>query len=655
MKRRFLALLALGITIGTILAVARDWPIVFGYGYIRHHMYNTAARIILASFNGRVLMCTIVCLSIWLAFAVMERLHGRARSIYKAVMTLTAVMLLSAESGLYSHIRSMASEFDSSVLSLLVSTGLTQIVLSIVLLAIGVFVMARLKRNRSENDSGSLNEGFRLLWEYLNRFGRLIEKQTALIIIPLAGFFLVNVTVLGFALSLKSSNMRFAENNPNIIFIMVDTLRADHVGCYGYSRNTTPNIDKLAGEGIRFSKAISQAPWTTASVASFMSGRYLRIESPITLSEVTPPPFNVPFLQDILKDRGYTTAAVVSNPYVGEHIGMSSGYDYFEGVYDGSVSSPDVEASASRLVEKIKDKRFFMFLLFLDPHSPYVLHDKYDYYPHYKGKLGAELRVGAIDAKSSNWSSNDLEYAKSLYDSEIAYTDEHIGKFLNELKRMKLYNDTLIVFIADHGDAFNEHGEMSHGTNLYDELLSVPLIIKLPGQRTGSVAHGTFSLLNLLPSILDYLHYDTSHLGLQGKTARLKGLKTVEPSVIYSSTKASSMIGMKNLECLRVGDLKYIFDMNSQCGELYDVRKDPKEQHNIAAQHKSTIVGFHKMLQLRDNDIDKALQIPGEQNDHWKAADEDSRRSAIVDEMHRTDGKFTNKEEHRLRSLGYLQ
>jgi arylsulfatase A-like enzyme len=195
---------------------------------------------------------------------------------------------------------------------------------------------------------------------------------------------------------------------------------------------------------------------------------------------------------------------------------------------------------------------------------------------------------------------------------------------------------------------------MSHGTYLYDELLSVPLIIKLPGQRTGSVAHGTFSLLNLVPSILNYLHYDASHLGLQGNAAKLKGLKDVTPSVIYSSTMANAGIAIKDLECLRVGDLKYIVDRHLDRIELYDVRKDPKEEHNIADQQKSTIVHFDKMLRTRDKEIDNALHIPGEQNDPWKAADEE-RCSSLGSEMRRTEANFTKKEENRLRALGYLQ
>ncbi|HEY3298298.1 MAG TPA: sulfatase [Armatimonadota bacterium] len=423
-----------------------------------------------------------------------------------------------------------------------------------------------------------------------------------------------------------AKNVASVKKKPNIIFIMVDTLRADHLRCYGYSRNTSPNIDQFAKEGMRFERAIAQAPWTSASVSSFMSSRYLRIRYKYGPQGI---PDDVVLLPQALRDNGYTTAASISNPLAGRMAGLDRGYDLFyqanEDISNYSKRSEGVLSSAAKQLDKIGNGRFFLFVLFMDPHGPYMWRENHQFDPEYKGKLGKQpfLADGSMSAE-------DHRYVVSLYDSGIAAADDYVGELIGYLKKKKLYDDTLIVFLSDHGEELNEHDVWGHGLHLYDESISVPFIVKMPEQKQGQVVKGTFSLIDLFPSVMDYIGCDVKSYGLQGTSVPFSGLKHMRETEIYSSTLFKDV----NSESLRSSTRKYIKEIDrGNLEQYFDLSNDPLEMHNLALRCRpSDILQQRRSMSQKDEAIDAAL-------------------ASAVSTSHRLSSKDTTA----LRSLGYLQ
>jgi arylsulfatase A-like enzyme len=235
----------------------------------------------------------------------------------------------------------------------------------------------------------------------------------------------------------------------------------------------------------------------------------------------------------------------------------------------------------------------------MGPHTPYLLHDGYNFYPDYHGKLGKKVLVA--EAEKNTLSEDDMKYAVSLYDSSIAYTDQSIGNLLACLKKMNLYNDTLIVLLSDHGEEFGEHGMTGHGKHLYDEALSVPLIIKLPGQQKGGYVRGVLSLLDLFPSVMDALHLDSSHFGLQGITRHLDKLRSLRDTDIYSSTD----FGREKSRSIGRQPYKLIIGDSGQ--ELYDLQNDSGERRNLLKAEPSVAVALQQSLKAKEKEIDDGL------------------------------------------------
>jgi len=259
---------------------------------------------------------------------------------------------------------------------------------------------------------------------------------------------------------------------PNIILILVDALRADHVGAYGYERNTTPVLDRFARECVLFTRAVSASNWTPVSTASMLSGLYAFSHSLIPPSKDTGPALEmalrigegVEVLAERLKRAGYTTAAVSANSWHKEEFGFIRGFGSFR--VDRTAYANDINRYAFQVVKKMSRKKnpFFLYLHYIDPHKPYNP-------PHaYEQSFPAPLR----DQRYSGEISSLID----LYDGEIRFADRMIGEFFEELKRVGLYKKTFIIVTADHGEQFMERGQQGHGEQLYMEEIRIPLIMK---------------------------------------------------------------------------------------------------------------------------------------------------------------------------------
>lgn len=298
-----------------------------------------------------------------------------------------------------------------------------------------------------------------------------------------------------------------ASARPNVLVILLDTLRADHLGVDGYERATSPNIDRFARENLRFTRAFTAAPWTPPSVATLFSGLY-----PSSHGMMPPdkPPKegdlsqrfdkNVLTVAEILGSSGYRTAAVSSNPWITPEFGYAQGFETFDVRMDARAEKI-TELGLAR-IERLcaSGDPFLLYLHYLDPHEPY--------------DPPADHRIFDGQPLRGNYSPQKVEEL-DRYDGEIHYLDTSLGRLFSELRAKGLYDDLVIVLLGDHGEQFDEHGHTGHGWQLYNEELRVPLVVKPGRTPQGRSIESVVSTVDVLPTILALTGQDTP-AALQG-------------------------------------------------------------------------------------------------------------------------------------------
>ncbi len=418
---------------------------------------------------------------------------------------------------------------------------------------------------------------------------------------------------------------------PNVIFIIVDTLRADHVGCYGYSRTTTPNIDMLAEDSIVFKNAIATAPWTSASICSLITAQYpakLRMADwAATIDDQSL------LLSEILREHNYRTHGIISHIFIAGRFGFGQGFDGYDEANaqgEGHVSSPSVTRKATDYVRKNKDRPFFLFLHYFDPHYSYVQHEKYNYSPTYKGPQYSGMDWNNLMFRAPYMSGADVEYIKSLYDSEIAFTDEHIGRLIEELKALGLYEDALIVVTGDHGEEFVERGDhyIGHMRKVFQEMIHVPLVVKLPGKTQRRTVGSFVSLIDLMPSMLNALdlkipaQYDHA-----GSIIDFDDPDSGPDRIIFSETRWEL-----NFQAVIHQGWKLIQYPEMGIRMLFNLNEDPGEKQNLIDIHKERVRALEQALQSWNQDMSGGMSggLP--------------RKAA-----------FSEEDKTKLKALGYLQ
>jgi arylsulfatase A-like enzyme/Tfp pilus assembly protein PilF len=374
--------------------------------------------------------------------------------------------------------------------------------------------------------------------------------------------------------------------------ITIDTLRADHVGCYGARDVKTPTLDGLAHDGVVFERAISQVPLTWPSHAVILTGTYPFQNG---VQDFTGQPLGQQFrsvAQAFLK-AGYATGAVVSAFVLDRSWGLARGFDF----YDDAFSAKTFQIKETGLVDRragesvahaiawLKKTRaggadksvrptqppFFLWLHLYDPHSPYDPPEPYR-----------------------------TEYSTHLYDGEIAYADHELGSLMAWLKQNHLYDSSLIVMLSDHGESLGEHGEDEHGFFVYNATVHVPLIVKPPagsGITAGRMSEpvetaAVAPTLLELAGVKDAIEAQFQSRALLGKK---RGEKRVEKDLAYSETfYPFSSFGWSPLHGLESGRFHYI---EAPKPELYDLASDPGETHNIAGEQPATVAVLREKLQ----------------------------------------------------------
>ena len=326
--------------------------------------------------------------------------------------------------------------------------------------------------------------------------------------------------IVGFALAAlgvtgcdRDDDGRAAATSPNVLLIVVDTLRADKLGCYGSDLGATPRIDAFAATGQRFERAYAQAPWTLPSFATIFTaqppprhraggqvGRFRRL------------PDSARTVAECFRDAGYQTASVVNVDFLTELFGMAQGFEHvdFE-VYPNNVRMRPADQATDAAIAWLdgRDERpFFLFVHYFDPHLVYDPPGEYrerfaapEDRADSSWVFGTRADVVGFRRGKRTFGDATIRRAEKLYNGEVAYTDHELGRLLDALDELKLADTTIVAFTSDHGEEFLEHGGFEHGHSLYDELLHVPLIIRQPGRAGPGVVGEAVGLVDLAPTL----------------------------------------------------------------------------------------------------------------------------------------------------------
>ncbi len=374
----------------------------------------------------------------------------------------------------------------------------------------------------------------------------------------------------------------------NVILISIDSLRADRVGCYGNTHDTTPTLDRLARQGVRFADATSTTSWTLPSHASMLTGRYLMSHGIYADADRLPP--SVPTLAEGMKAAGLTTGGIVSMLFLGSQYGFARGFDSYDdrtipakNEYDAvhDEPAPKVVALANKWLQQHGDHRFFLFLHFWDVHYDYVPPPPYDtmFDPDYSGSITG-VNFLQNDKVRRGMPKRDLEHLLALYDGEIRWVDDHIAQIVAQVDALGLSDRTAIIVTADHGDEFFEHGNKGHRRTLYREVVHVPLIMKIPGVAPGSVIDKPVSLADLMPTILEMAGAETPP-GVDGVSLvpAILGAHLADHARVYSELCRKHDAECRTLQYSPDGALVHHFEPSRI--EFYGPG-DPAEKHNLA-------------------------------------------------------------------------
>jgi len=398
------------------------------------------------------------------------------------------------------------------------------------------------------------------------------------------GLLLLFVLAAGAARTSGQNTARAAAPNRakpawNVVLITIDTLRADHLGCYGYTKIKTPNIDELAADGTRFERAFAVVPVTLPSHTTMLTGTYPMLSGmhDFSLNKLSA---SQPTLASVLKQAGYATGAVVAAAVLDSRFGLNQGFDFYYDHFDFSrldeANLDEMERPGNEVADVTLDwlgknwqKKFFLWMHLYDPHFPYKPPEPYR-----------------------------TEYAGRLYDGEIAFADAQVGRLVRFLKEKGVYRNTVIVLAGDHGEGLGEHGEKTHGFFIYNSTMHVPLIVRLPGPRAPDAKARTVSnlvsLVDLMPTVLGAVGVDVpaqvqgSNL-LAGADRSVRSTRGVETAAKDRSVYGETFLPRIHFnwsELRGAENAKYHF-IDAPRPELYDVATDPGEAHNLLGEKKA--------------------------------------------------------------------
>jgi arylsulfatase A-like enzyme len=458
-----------------------------------------------------------------------------------------------------------------------------------------------------------------------------------------------------------------AAQGPNVILIVLDTVRADHLSLYGYERNTTPNLNKLASVSTVFERALSSGDMTLSSHASLFTGLYasrhkahLSANNPIGAALSS----NFPTLARTLAEAGYHTMGLAANTaFFSKAFGLDQGFAEFSShpprflmaqinpyflrtralllgplvrLVGGSdlqrvtLTAGQVNAEALQILSRRpRNRPFFLFLNYMDAHEPYLPPAPYDTLFPGKDPDWTRARYKSAEhyalLESKPLTGKDREHLLSQYDGGIAYLDSQLGALFDTLRKQDLFDNTLLVVTADHGEALGERNLLGHGLSVHQNQIAVPLLIKLPGSRQAAVVQRPVSLVDVFPTVAAALKLAAPR--------QIDGQNLLEPPaapehVFAESFPGGSLAAKTESRAIVTGALKLISASNGR-KELYNLESDPAETRNLYPGDKS--IGEELTVQLA----------------RWVRAAAQGARS--------TPAPINKADMERLKSLGYVQ
>lgn len=423
-------------------------------------------------------------------------------------------------------------------------------------------------------------------------------------------------------------------NKPDIVIYVIDALRSDHLGCYGYERNTTPNIDAFARENTLFFNAFANASWTRASGATILTGLLPKNHKAMARDSVLPADFIT--LAETLKEQGYYTVGFNTNGNVGRMFGFAQGFDEFVSLPE-NLERESIHVRSDVLNEKIfeflngftrrpKKQPLFLWIWSSDPHDPYTPHssvssyfdiDKYEHLDP-KFRLLSEFTKKVKENQFAWPSQSAVNYLKTLYDQEILFNDISFGKLIERLKKAELYKDSVLILTADHGQEFREHNWFGHGKTLFNEQVKIPLIIKAGDIRKGKIGINV-QHADLYPTVLDILKIPLPY-NIDG-TSLLGNIDFLNRPIF-----AEQKLDGHDLRSLLVGDVKFIHNLNNVSYlhkarhenifyEMFNLRKDPEEENNVVDTERISSAYFKQRLAFEYSLLRRMFDVESERTD----------------------------------------
>jgi len=432
----------------------------------------------------------------------------------------------------------------------------------------------------------------------------------------------------------------------NVILVTIDTLRADHMSCYGYGRNTTPNIDALALEGVLFEKATVNWPKTTPSMASMLTGTYGRTNGVIGGCRQDLP-LELITVAEVMKKHSFATGAVVNNANLGREFQFDQGFDEHVEIWK---KPPPADASvvtdnALDWLKRSGKKNFFLWVHYIAPHAVYsppkpfntmFLNDKI-----YLKTSGKKLPVRntyekAIHRKKAYVKPHRLHsYYVAQYDGEIAWVDSQFKRVIDHLKKSGLFDKTLLILTSDHGEELGEHDiYYEHGFNVYEATMHVPLIIVYPERIPGKKRiKERMLLVDLFPTIMDYV-------GISGPR-QLEG-RSLKPLIEGKSRGAGYLFsegGYPHGKTDKFHTVVYsepykLIHKRNDKWEFYDLEKDPEEQEKLNKKKRHVFLKHRRVLQK------------------WEQSHTVTR---LQEKKEKTEKKLSRETEEQLKALGYVE
>jgi arylsulfatase len=435
----------------------------------------------------------------------------------------------------------------------------------------------------------------------------LVGKYLSMLRYPAMLTALVLVIVLASGTRTSLTVKGESVDRPNIILITLDTLRADHMGCYGYRFATTPRLDEFARQSTIFANCISTAPYTAPAVWSLMTSQYRTVHSvgapdkPKIIGDQST-------LARVLRKAGYRTTAFVSNYVLRRERRFHQGFEIYDDTF--TTFNPDrhlVERTADKTTEyamnwlsTVGGQNFFLWVHYQDPHGPYIPPEPYLRRLSLRAARPSTEHLPVTDNDGKN-GIPEYQYLKgehyppnylTRYDAEIAYSDDYIGRLLDRIRELGLWEKSIVIFTADHGEAMGEHGYyFCHGHDLTEELIHIPLIIRIPGNKQAANVDELVSIIDVAPTVL-------SAVGLEQDLAgeRIDLMPLILGDAKHLDRQYVVAEDVSNRICFRTRDSKYISGDDGE--RLYDLARNPAETDNLLERHPELAAQWQR---LRDD------------------------------------------------------